>query len=152
MNPCIALVGLLLFTSINRGQERLTLVPQNSCPQARIMKAPLTVDREKRTYSLTVVVKNLSGHTITGIAFAYNFSGEIRGYLVQMNVQDLKREAQILPHDRNSFVLAEDAAMSTALRDMTTGSIAIARIEFDDGTVWERPPNETTEVPSRTEN
>lgn len=135
----VSILFILLSVGVTLAQDQTKLEIVNVSPYARIEAAPLSIDSVNRKFSFALVVENTSAKNIRTIFLEYKFEGEIRRYDVNINVHDAGTEIHLPPNEKRPISLAENAALPAALNNMSSGTVSITRIEFEDGTVWERP-------------
>jgi hypothetical protein len=136
----------LLFTFLFVSLTSIAaLVPQdiplqivNTSLAARIESAQLTVDRERRVFSYSQVIQNTSPKGILNISLELKTANVVEGHDVNSNVHVEKLETRIAPNVSSNVCVAVDAEMPAFLNDVKAGTVSIIRVQFDDGSVWER--------------
>ena len=139
MKRLVAVLGISLAVGVASAQQKLKLEIVNVSPFVSIEAAPLSIDRANRKASLLVVVENTSERAVRKVFFEFKLKGKIRGYAINTSVQGEGVEVHLPPKEKKSIRIADNADLPRALEDMSSGEISIIRIEFDDGTAWERP-------------
>ena len=139
MKRLIAVLWFSLAAGAVFAQEKLKLEIVNASPLARIEAAPLHIDDARRKVSLSVVVKNTGEKAVRKVFLEFKFKGQVRGYAIDTSAQGEGIEVHLPPNEKRSICIADDADLPPALGGMSSGEVSIIRIEFDDGTAWERP-------------
>lgn len=128
------------FTSIATPvPEDIPLQIVNTSLAARIESAKLTVDREKQIFSYSQVIRNTSPKGIVSVSLELKTSSVVDGHDVNSSVHVERLEARIAPNVSAAVCAAVDAAMPAFLHDVREGTVSINKVQFEDGSIWERP-------------
>jgi hypothetical protein len=139
MKLFVILLWISLMVVAALGQDSLKLQIVNVSPVARIQAAPLIIDKEKQKFSFSLTIENTGAKNIRALFLEFKTKGEIRGYSINASVRGERIETSITPKERKTICVVENADLPRFLQVVSAGTISIMRVEFDDGTVWERP-------------
>jgi hypothetical protein len=139
MNILSALVLTAALALVAAAQEERKPPPQAaSAPDAYVLSVSAFGPNRAREATLSIEVKNTGQRTITAIDWEYvslDVNGPVRGYaLAKLRNASLK----IRPGEKQrlSRPIAYDERLVTGFR---INKIRILRVEFEDGSAWERP-------------
>lgn len=119
--------------------EDIPLQVVNVSLAARIESARLTVDRESRVFSYSQVIQNTSTKGILSVSLELKTTNVVEGHDVNSSVHVERIETRIAPNLSSNVCVAVDAEMPAFLQDVKAGTVSIIKVQFDDGTIWERP-------------
>lgn len=130
-------VSLAYLTAVTPEDIPLQIV--NASPVARIDAAKLTVDKAREVFSYSQVIQNTSARPIINVSLELKTTTMVNGHVVNSSVHVERVAARVAPNTTMSACIAADAPMPAFLKDVSAGTLSIIRVQFEDGTVWERP-------------
>lgn len=139
MNLLLAFLFVSLTPFAAFVSENIPLQIVNTSLAARIESAQLTVDRDKRVFSYSQVIRNTSPKGIVSVSLELKTSNVVDGHDVNSSVHVERLEARIVPNVSAAVCPALNADMPAFLNDVREGTVSIIKVQFEDGSIWERP-------------
>jgi hypothetical protein len=141
LSAFIIITALALVAVAQRAQNNTDeALKARNAPDVFVYTASATGSDGKRSSSFTIEVGNNGTKGISAIEWEYNSPEAVAGYgdHLRFRSSDLK----IRPEERKKLTKEVQHYTSTFVISFTLSVVRIMRVEYDDGSVWQRPADD----------
>jgi hypothetical protein len=141
LSAIIIITALALVAVAQRAQNNTDeALKARNAPDVFVYTASATGSDGKRSSSFTIEVGNNGTKGISAIEWEYNSPEAVAGYgdHLRFRSSDLK----IRPEERKKLTKEVQHYTSTFVISFTLSVVRIMRVEYDDGSVWQRPADD----------
>jgi hypothetical protein len=141
LSAFIIITAFALVAVAQRAQNNTDeALKARNAPDVFVYTASATGSDGKRSSSFTIEVGNNGTKGISAIEWEYNSPEAVAGYgdHLRFRSSDLK----IRPEERKKLTKEVQHYTSTFVISFTLSVVRIMRVEYDDGSVWQRPADD----------
>jgi hypothetical protein len=141
ISTLIIIIALALVAVGQRAQNNTDeALKARNAPDVFVYSASATGSDGKRSSSFTIEVGNNGTKGISVIEWEYHSPEAVAGYGDQLRF--LSRDLKIKPEERKKLTKEVQHYTSRFVASFSLSAIRLVRVEYDDGSVWQRPPDD----------
>jgi hypothetical protein len=137
----LSLTALALVTVAQRAQNNTDeALKARNAPDVFVYTASATGSDGKRSSSFTIEVGNNGTKEISAIEWEYASPEAVAGYGEHLRFRS--NDLKIKPEERKKLIKEVQHYTTRYVASFTLSTVRLLKVEYDDGSVWQRPADD----------